>query len=94
MALLMEFNYIYVYMCIHTHTHMHTYTYMGFPGGSAVKDLPVNAGDMVQSLGWEDQSPGEGNGNPFQYSCLGNPLDRDWWATIHGITKSQTELGD
>ena len=73
---------------------MCTYTYMGFPGGSAVKNLPVNAGDTVQSLGWEDGSPGEGNGNPFQYSYLGNPLDRGyWWATVHGVTKSQIELG-
>ena len=41
----------------------------------------------VQSLGQED-SPGEGNGNPLQYSCLGNPMDRGgWWATVHGVTK-------
>ena len=42
---------------------------------------------QVQSLGLED-SPGEGNGNPFQYSCLGNPMDREaWWATVHGAAK-------
>ena len=41
----------------------------------------------VKSLGQED-SPGEGNGNPLQYSCLGNPMDRGvWWATVHGVTK-------
>ena len=44
----------------------------------------------VQSLGWED-SPGEGNGNPLQYSCQENPMDRGaWWATVHGVAKSQT----
>ena len=48
----------------------------------------------VQSLGWED-SPGEGNGNPLQYSCLENPMDRGaWWATAHGVAKSRTRLSD
>ena len=41
------------------------------------------------------RSPGEGNGNPLQYSCLGNPMDRGtWWATVHGVSKSQTRLRD
>ena len=45
---------------------------------------------QVQYLGWED-FPGGGNGNPLQYSCLGNPVDRGaWWATVHGVTESQT----
>ena len=40
------------------------------------------------------RSPGGGNGNPLQYSCLGNPVDRgDWWATVHGVTKSRIQLG-
>ena len=56
-----------------------------------VKHLNViNAGDLglIPGLG---RSPGEGNGNPLQYSCLGNPMDRGaWWDTIHGIAKSQT----
>jgi len=48
----------------------------------------------VRSLGWE-ASPGEGNGNPLQYSCLENPMDGGaWWATVHGVTKSQTRLSD
>ena len=50
-----------------------------------VKNLPANIGDMslISGLG---RSPGEGNGNPLQYSCLGNPMDRGaWWATIHGV---------
>ena len=48
---------------------------MGFPGDSVVKTLPANAGDMglIPGLG---RSPGEGSGNPFQYSCLGNPMER------------------
>ena len=47
----------------------------------------------VRSLGQED--PGEGNGNPFQYSCLENPMDKGaWWTTVHGVAKSQTQLND
>ena len=55
-----------------------------------IKNLPAmqeTRVTRVQSLGQED-SPGEGNGNPLQYSCLGNPMDRGvWWATVHGVTK-------
>ena len=63
-----------------------------FPGGSVVKNLPVNAGDvgLIPGLG---RSPGEGNGNPLQYSCLGNSMDRGAWrATIHGSAKSWKHL--
>ena len=57
-----------------------------------VKNPPANAGDMG-SIPGSGRSPGEGNGNPLQYSCLGNPMDRGaWWATVHGVTKSQTRL--
>ena len=64
----------------------------GFPGGSVVKNLPVNAGDMGLIPGLE-RSPREGNGNPLQYSCLENPMDGGaWLATVHGVTKSQTGL--
>ena len=60
---------------------------VGFPDGSAVKNPPANAGDMGSVPGPE-RSPGEGNGNPFQYSCLGNPIDREAWpATIHEVAK-------
>ena len=60
---------------------------MGFLGGSVVKNLSVNAGDTVSILRW-GRSPREGNGNPLQYSCLGNPIDRRaWWATVHGVTE-------
>ena len=67
---------------------------MGFPGGSVVKkkkkNPPANAGDVGSTPGSE-RSPREGNGNPLQDSCLGNPMDRGAWkATVHGITKSQT----
>ena len=48
----------------------------------------------VLSLGWED-FPGEGNGNPLQYSCLENPMDRGaWWATVHGVAESRIRLSD
>ena len=113
---------------------------MGFPGGSVVKDLPANAGDMdwipglarspggvhgnalqysslenptdfhfflfmvaqmvkasaynardLGSIPGSGRSPREGNGNSLQYSCLENPMDgRAWWATVHGVSKSQT----
>ena len=59
---------------------------LGFPGG--------NAGDLgsIPRLG---RSSGEGNGHPLQYSCLGNPMNRGaWWATVHGVTKSQTQLSN
>ena len=61
-------------------------------GGSEDKASACNAGDLgsIPGLG---RSPGEGNGNPLQYSCLENPMDRGaWWATVHGVTKSQTRL--
>ena len=60
---------------------------MGFPDGSAVKNPPANAG-LIGSLPGLEPCPGEGNGNPLQCSCLGNPLDRGaWWATVHGVAK-------
>ena len=59
----------------------------GFPGGSVVKNPPANAGDVGLIPG-SGRSPGEGNGNPLQYSCLGNPMDRGTWqATVHGVAK-------
>ena len=60
---------------------------LGFPGGSIVKNLPANAGDtdLMPGLG---TTLGEGNDNPLQYSCLGNPMDREaWWAIVHRVTK-------
>ena len=60
---------------------------MSFPGGSVVKNLPANAGDvaLIPGLG---RSPGEGSGNPLQYPCMGNPIDRGAWrATAHGVAE-------
>ena len=57
----------------------------GFSGGSVVKILPANAGDAsdVDSIPRSGRSPGEGNGNALQYSCLKNPMDRGaWWTTV------------
>ena len=66
---------------------------MGFPGGSEVKNPPANAGD-IGSIPGSGVSPGEGNGNPFQYSCLGNPRDRGaWWATVHGVKRESDTTG-
>ena len=67
------------------------FTYFkGFPGGSAVKNPSVNSGDMGSIPEW-GRSPGDRNGNPFQYSCLGNPMDRGAWrATVHGVPESCT----
>ena len=66
----------------------------GFPGGSEVKASACNARDLG-SIPGSERSPGEGNGNPFQYSCLENPMDGGaWWATVHGVAKSWTQLSD
>ena len=66
----------------------------GFPGGSKVKTSACSAGDLGLIPG-SGRSPGEGNGNPLQYSWLENPMDRGaWWATVHGVTKSQTQVSD
>ena len=60
---------------------------MGFPGGSVVKNPPTNAEDVGSIPGW-GRSPGGGHGNPLQYSCLENPMDRGaWCATVHRVAK-------
>ena len=62
----------------------------GFPGGSKSKESTCNVGDMG-SIPGSGRSPGEGNGNPLQYSCLKNSMDRGpWWATVRGIAESDT----
>ena len=70
---------------------MYTHSYiLGFLGGSGGKESACNAGDpgSVPGLG---RSPGEGNGYPFQYSCLENFMDRGaWWAAVQGVAKSWT----
>ena len=71
---------------IYTYTHTHTWL-SGFPAATA--------GD-VRDIGWNPgsgRSPGEGNSNSLQYSCLGNPMDSGAWKTmVHGVAKSQTRL--
>ena len=63
---------------------------MGFPGGSDGKESACNAGDLGLILG-SGRSPGEGNCNPLQYSCLENSMDGgSWKATVHGVAKIQT----
>ena len=61
----------------------------------SVKNLPAMQQTWVRSLGQEVFFPGEGNGNPLQYSCLENPMDRGAWQfLVHGVTKSQTRLSN
>ena len=70
------------------------FTILGFPGASEVIVSAWNVGDsgLIPESG---RSPGEGNGNPLQYSCLENPMEGGaWWATVHGVTKSRTRLND
>ena len=65
--------------------------FKGFPGGAGVKNLPANAGDAGPSPG-PGRSPGEGNGNPLQYSCLENSMDRGaWWVMVHRETEVDVE---
>ena len=67
---------------------------MGFPGGSDGKESAHNAGDLG-SIPGSGKSPGEGNGNPLQYSCLENSMNRRaWWATDRGVAKSWTGLNN
>ena len=68
---------------------------MGFPGGAMIENLPATVGDArdggsIPGLG---RSPGGGKGNPLQYPCLENPVDRGaWWATVHAVSNSQTQM--
>jgi len=67
---------------------------LNFPGGSDSNTSAYNEGDLGSILGL-GRSPGEGNGNPLQYSCLENPMDGGaWQATVHGVTKSRPRLSD
>ena len=67
---------------------------MGFPDGSDSKESTCSAGD-AGSIPGSERSPGGGNGNPLQYSCLKNLMDEvAWKATVHGVTKSWTRLND
>ena len=70
---------------------------MDFPGGSDGRASAYNVGDPG-SIPWLERSPGEGNGNPLQYSCLENPMDGGAWlqslATVHGVAKTRIQLSD
>ena len=64
------------------------------PGGTSGKESAYGTGDVGSIPGLE-RSSGEGNGDPLQYSCLENPMDGGaWWSTVHGVTKSRTQLSD
>ena len=80
-------------MYIHVYTYIPTYTHVWVSQVAlVVKNLPANAGDIrdLDVLPWWGRSPGRENGNPLQYSCLENPMDRGaWWATVHRVTKSR-----
>ena len=66
----------------------------GFPGASEVKAIACKERDPG-SIPGSGRSPGEGSGNPLQYSCMENPMDGGaWWVTVHGVAKSRTRLSD
>ena len=86
---------VYIYIYTHTHTYIHTWSsalqeilyLLSHYSVAQMMNLPANAGNEASITG-SGRSPGGGNGNPLQYSCLGNPLDRGtWWATVHGVPK-------
>ena len=77
-------NFIYLY-----------YIFQGVPSGAVVKNSPANSGDArdMGSIPGLGRSPGVENGNPLQYSCLGNPMDREAeWAIVHEVAKSRARL--
>ena len=79
---------------LRTYWGIKNYLPQNFPGGSGGKASASNVGDRGSIPGLT-RSPGEGNDNPLQYSCLENPIDRGaWWATVHGIAKSRTRLSE
>ena len=68
---------------------------LGFPGDPVVKNSPANSGDLGDTglIPGSARTPGGGHGNPLQYSCLENPMDRGaWWAPVRGVPKSWTQL--
>ena len=84
-------HFIYIYI----HTHTHTYIYMDWASRVVlvVKNRPATTGDIrdTGSIPGLGRSPGGGHGDPLQYSCLENPMDREaWWATVHSVVQSWT----
>ena len=92
----MYYSYAIIYSLLFLHQYnmynVGTIVHVGFSGGSVVKNPPANAGDSG-SVSGSRRSPGEGNGNPPQNSCLGNLTDRGaWWATVHGVARVRHDL--
>ena len=84
-------HYIYPYLSIYN---LFIYNFLFIFPTSDGKEFACNAGDLGL-IPWLERSPGEGTGNPFQYSCLKNPMDRGvCQATVHGVAKSQTRLSN
>ena len=84
------YMYVCIYMCVCVYIYVCVSIYVcgGFPGSSVVKNLPANAGDPG-SIPGSGRSPGGGQGNLLQYSCLENSMDRGvWWATVRRVTQS------
>ena len=78
--------------CIFIMVYLRFFYVMGYPYGSVIKNYPPSAGD-TGSISGSGRSPGEGNGNPLQYSCLKNLMDRVvWWAIVHGVTRVGHDL--
>ena len=74
-------------VCVSIHTHIY-----GFPGGSDSKESTYNSGDLDSTTGL-GRFPGERNGNPLQYSCLKNSMDKEaWWTTVHGVERAGHDL--
>ena len=86
-ARICTYIYMHIFVCVYIIT-------LSFPGGSDGKGSACNVEDLGLIPGSE-KSLGEGNGYPLQYSFLENSMDREaWWATVHGVTKSQTRLSN
>ena len=80
-------------LCLYYYSSNNNQHYTSFPGGSVSKESTCIAGDL-SSIPGSGRSPGEGNGNPLQYSCLENSKDRGaWWATLQGVAKVRYDLG-
>ena len=81
--------------CTHTHTHTHITESFGYTREANKTLYAINHLSFPEYDPWVGRSPGEGHGNPLHYSCLANPTGRGaWWATAHGVTKSQTRLSN
>ena len=77
-------------LCLHfpfSHSSLSSVVMLGFPGGSEVKN-PLASTEDMGSISGSGKLPGGENGNPLQYSCLRNLMDRGWWAAVHGIAES------